>query len=84
MHEDEIQDRHDDGFGDGLGDDRHGQDLRGPDLRARPDLAAGPRRAQHLAHHRRRGLAVLIAGGLAYLGFMALLMMAMSSYGSNK
>ncbi len=29
-------------------------------------------------------IAVLIAGGLAYLGFMALVMMAMSSYGSNK
>jgi hypothetical protein len=28
--------------------------------------------------------AVVIAGGLAYLGFIVLMMMAMSSYGSNK
>ncbi|HET6860647.1 MAG TPA: hypothetical protein VFH94_26555 [Streptomyces sp.] len=28
--------------------------------------------------------AVLVAGGLAYLGFIALVMVAMSSYGSNK
>jgi hypothetical protein len=28
--------------------------------------------------------AVLVAGGLAYLGFIAFVMVAMSSYGSNK
>lgn len=85
MHEDETQDRHGDGFGGRFGDDRHGQDVHGPDLAGQQPTWQPPRRGRNV--WRIIGvvaIAVLIAGGLAYLGFMALLMMAMSSYGSNK
>lgn len=32
MHGDDMQDRHDDGFRDGLGDDELDQDVHGPDV----------------------------------------------------
>lgn len=85
-----MQDRHDDGFRDGLGDDRldqdvHGSDVHGPDVAGQGPTWQPPPRGRNV--WRIIGvvaIAVLIAGGLAYLGFMALVMMAMSSYGSNK
>ena len=76
-----MQDRH----GDGFGDDRHGQDPRGPDVAGQGPTWQPPPRGRNV--WRIIGvvaIAVLIAGGLAYLGFMALVMLAMSSYGSNK
>lgn len=85
-----MQDRHDDGFRDGLGDDRLDQDVHGPDVHG-PDVAGQGPTWQPPPRGRNVwriigvvAIAVLIAGGLAYLGFMALVMMAMSSYGSNK
>lgn len=85
-----MQDRHDDGFRDGLGDDRldqdvHGKDVHGHDVAGQGPTWQPPPRGRNI--WRIIGvvaIAVLIAGGLAYLGFMALVMMAMSSYGSNK
>lgn len=90
-----MQDRHDDGFRDGLGDDEldqdvhgpdvHGQDVHGQDVAGQGPTWQPPPRGRNV--WRIIGvvaIAVLIAGGLAYLGFMALVMMAMSSYGSNK
>lgn len=85
-----MQDRHDDGFRDGLGDDQLDQDVHGPDAHG-PDVAGQGPTWQPPPRGRNVwriigvvAIAVLIAGGLAYLGFMALVMMAMSSYGSNK
>lgn len=85
-----MQDRHDDGFRDGLGDDQLDQDVHGPDVHG-PDVAGQGPTWQPPPRGRNAwriigvvAIAVLIAGGLAYLGFMALVMMAMSSYGSNK
>lgn len=85
-----MQDRHDDGFRDGLGDDEldqdvHGQDVHGQDVAGQGPTWQPPPRGRNV--WRIIGvvaIAVLIAGGLAYLGFMALVMMTMSSYGSNK
>lgn len=80
-----MQDRHDDGFRDGLGDDELDQDVHGPDGTGQGPTWQPPPRGRNV--WRIIGvvaIAVLIAGGLAYLGFMALVMMAMSSYGSNK
>ena len=80
-----MQDRHGDGFVGGSGDDRHGQDVHGPDVAGQGPTWQPPPRGRNV--WRIIGvvaIAVLIAGGLAYLGFMALVMMAMSSYGSNK
>jgi len=85
MHEDEMQDRHDDRADDVFGDARHGQDLPGPDLAGQqPTWQPAPRGRNIWRIIGVVAIAVLVAGGLAYLGFMALLMMAMSSYGSNK
>lgn len=85
-----MQDRHDDGFRDGLGDDQLDQDVHEPDVHG-PDVAGQGPTWQPPPRGRNVwriigvvAIAVLIAGGLAYLGFMALVMMAMSSYGSNK
>lgn len=85
-----MQDRHDEGFRDGLGDDQLDQDVHGPDVHG-PDVAGQGPTWQQPPRGRNVwriigvvAIAVLIAGGLAYLGFMALVMMAMSSYGSNK
>jgi hypothetical protein len=90
MHEDDMQDRHGGGFADGFDDDRHGQDVHGSDVHG-PDVPGQGPAGQPPPRGRNVwriigvvAIAVLIAGGLAYLGFMALLMMAMSSYGSNK
>jgi hypothetical protein len=90
MHEDDMQDRHGDGFADGFDDDRHGQDVHGSDVHG-PDVPGQGPAWQPPPRGRNVwriigvvAIAVLIAGGLAYLGFMALVMMAMSSYGSNK
>lgn len=90
-----MQDRHDNGFRDGLGDDEldqdvhsqdvHSQDVHGQDVAGQGPTWQPPPRGRNV--WRIIGvvaIAVLIAGGLAYLGFMALVMMAMSSYGSNK
>lgn len=80
-----MQDRHDNGFRDGLGDDELDQDVHGPDVAGQGPTWQPPPRGRNV--WRIIGvvaIAVLIAGGLAYLGFMALVMMAMSSYGSNK
>lgn len=77
-----MQGRHDDH---GSGDDPHGQEVHGPYLAGQPPTWQPPPRGRNV--WRIIGVvavAVLIAGGLAYLGFMALVMMAMSSYGSNK
>ena len=79
-----MQDRHGDGFGDDR-HDRHGQDVHGPDVAGQGPTWQPPPRGRNV--WRIIGvvaIAVLITGGLAYLGFMALVMMAMSSYGSNK